>query len=53
MFVLYTGWLLITLTKDEKNEDFLLNEYIEISTKISEIDLSRLRFKIKFIMLLS
>jgi len=47
MFVLYTGWLFIALTKDEKNEDFLLNEQIEISTKVSEIDLSRLRFKIK------
>jgi hypothetical protein len=40
MFVLYTGWLFVAMTKDEKNEDFLLNDQIEMSTKLSEIDLS-------------
>lgn len=47
LFVLYTGWLFIALTRDEKNEDFQQAEDIEISSKTSEIDEKKLKFKTK------
>lgn len=47
LFVLYTGWLFIVLTKDENNDDFQLIEKIDISTQMSEIDEKKLKFKNK------
>jgi hypothetical protein len=47
LFVLYTGCLFIALTRDEVNEDFQQAEDIEISSKASEIDEKKIKFKTK------